>query len=841
MPTPPSAAAGPRWPGRTDTLRLVQRADLMALAVLVGLIAATAWNRMTFDAWLLRFDIYTQFLPWYHYLGEQVRSGNVPGWNPHILSGTPFAGHPLTGWMYLPVMVVFALLPVLTGFKALVAVHLLIAGLSTYALARTVGMGPTASLVGGVIFACGPFLEWNTYTSLQFGQFATWIPLALLGIELSLRADHWRRRLAPWCVTSVALSQMLAGWVGEGWIYAILIIGSYVGYRAIVSPPRSGWNFGARLRRAVATGIIVLGGAGTLAAAAILPRLATNAETNLAGGDYAELGRAGIINPPWDVDYLLIQVLGMGNGYHFRAAGFGGAVAVLMLLALLLAPRRFAVPYFAGLTTVSFVLTLDTTPLHQLFYLIPGYQSLHEHDPWRAIAIASVGPAMLGGAAVEAISRLRGRYRILPVVVMPLVVVGAIMTTVGLPEGVAGRAPLVAAAAVTAIALLMVSLPPDQALPGPGRWFPRTLMALAVVVVFMQPTGLELTGSWLGWPDDPRWASRWDADPAAEQALEVETRQTDPGGAGDYLRDQLARAGPFRYLGYGGVGHPDGGWTSRSYMDRRFDPYAQAILVNGRPMFLGLYEIQGYDPIQLARYVDFIAAINGKGQDYHTAFVSDEGANSPLLDLLNVRYVLVDASLPSDRADVRALAAGRREVFRTDRMVAYETQPEPRHAWIVHDVQRVEYGEALPLLAAGTVDPYQTALVEGEVPDVEPLADQSVDRAEVTEYKPGLVAIETYTAAPGFLVVSEIYAEGWRATVNGAPADILPTHHALRGVPIPAGTSVVELRYEPLSLRLGIAISSAAALVLLVVLGSRLWHHARARRMTRPVTIDPPA
>ncbi|HEV2073043.1 MAG TPA: YfhO family protein [Thermomicrobiales bacterium] len=814
---------------------LIGPGDGRAIAVFLFMVALVAWNRFAFDSWLSRFDIYTQFLPWYDYLGDRTREFDVPGWNPHMLSGTPFAGHPLSGWMYLPAMIAFALFPVITAFKVLIVSHLVIAGLGVYALARVLGMGPLAGLVGAVVFAFGPFLEWNTYTSLQFAQFTVWVPLVLLGIELALRTPQWRGRLVPWCVAGIGISQMFAGWVGEGWIYAALITGVYAGYRAVFAPWQSSLGMRHRLIAGVATGTAALGSGMLLGAAGILPRFAVNAQTNLAGGAYADLEGGGSLNSPWDVGYLLTQIMGMGTGYHHRAAGLGGAIVVLMLLALLLARSSFAVPFFAGLTSVALILTLEANPVHYFFYLIPGYRNLHEHDPWRVVALASIGPAMLSAAAVEVLGQLRGRYRILPVVVALPLGVMAIDTVLGPVEGVAGWAPIIAAAAITELLVVIIAVPRDRDLRLPLRWIPQAALALVVAVIFIQPTGLELTGSWFGWPEDKRWERRWNPDAVTEQAREIEVRSEDPGGAGEYLQNQLDDSGPFRYLGYGGVGHPDGGWNARSYMDRRFDSYAQAILVNGRPMFLGLYEIQGYDPVQLARYVEYVAAINGKGQDYHTAFVSDEGVGSPLISLLHVRYILVDASLPQDRADVEALTSGYEEVFRTNFVVVHQRQDPVPHAWIVHDVRPVKRGDALPLIVEGEVDPYRTALVEGDTPDIEAVPAASGDQAIVTQYDAEKVTIETHSDAPGFLVVSEVYADGWRAFVNGRETEILPTHHALRGVPIPAGDATVEMRYEPLALRVGIPVSIGTAVVMLSVFALGGW---RSRWASQVVTAE---
>jgi hypothetical protein len=262
-------------------------------------------------------------------------------------------------------------------------------------------------------------------------------------------------------------------------------------------------------------------------------------------------------------------------------------------------------------------------------------------------------------------------------------------------------------------------------------------------------------------------------------------------------------------------------------MGRRFEPAIQAILVNGRPMLLGLDEIQGYDPLQLARYVEFMNAVNGTTNNYHVAFLLPSGVKSRLLDLLDVQYVLVDASLPQGRDDVVALTAGQREVFRNGQVIVYARTPAPTHAWIVHDVRSVKRGEALPLLTSGQIDPHRTALVEGTPPAVSAPPGQAAESAEVTHHEPDALTIATKAAAPGLLVVSEIYEKGWHAYVDGERVDVLPTDHALRGVPVPAGEHTVELRYEPLSLRLGLPISGISTLAMLAVFAVAGWRWLR--------------
>jgi hypothetical protein len=792
------------------------------------LTALVAANRFAFDAWLTRLDLMTFFLPWYAELGERLRDFDVPGWNPHLFAGAPLAGDPESGWMSLPAMLAFALLPATAAFEAMVAVQLAVGGLSTYAFARVLGMGAPAGLVAATFYAFGPFLHWNTQCCLIFGQFGTWLPLALLGVELAVRARRWRDRVVPWFVGGFGIAQMMAGWVGEGWLYALLVPAAYAGYRTLLSPPRPGGGLRARLGDGAMTGLAVLGLGLALGAAGVLPRLAFSAESNLADG-YERLGVSGMLNPPWRLDYLLVQTFGEGTGYHRRAAALGGAGVVLVLLALPLARRRFAAPFFAALTLVALTLTLERTPLHLPFFLLPRWREFHDHDAWRTVALAAIGPALLAGAAVEQLPAWRGRRELLPIVVAPLALLAVAAVVLRRIEAFVGWPPLLAATATTALLALVVAVPrgprqartPDRL----SRWLPVPILAIA----FLQPTGIELTGSWLGWPRDPFWAPTWDPDPAVAPALARDVARTDPGGAGEFLQARLAAEGPFRYVGYGGVAYPGDPWRQDGYMGRRFDPYVGALLVNGRPMSLGLYDIQGYDPLQLRRYADFVIALNGVQVDYHVAYLLPSGVRSPLLDLLNVRYVLVDASLPPGREDVVALTAGRREVFRNGLVAVYERDPPLAHAWIVHDVRAVARGEALPLLTGGAIDPRRTALVEGASPETDAPDPAVAESAHVTRYDPEAITIAARAAAPGLLVVSEIYASGWRAYVDGERVDVLPTNHALRGVPLPAGEHTVELRYEPLPLRLGLAISGVTTAAMLVAFLVAGWGRIRRR------------
>ncbi len=85
--------------------------------------------------------------------------------------------------------------------------------------------------------------------------------------------------------------------------------------------------------------------------------------------------------------------------------------------------------------------------------------------------------------------------------------------------------------------------------------------------------------------------------------------------------------------------------------------------------------------------------------------------------------------------------------------------------------------------------------------------------ARITKYAAGKVEIEADAAAPGMLVLTDVYYPGWTAYVDGLPARIFRVNGIVRGVLIGAGRHSVIFRYAPASFRAGIVLGSLAILV----------------------------
>jgi hypothetical protein len=135
----------------------------------------------------------------------------------------------------------------------------------------------------------------------------------------------------------------------------------------------------------------------------------------------------------------------------------------------------------------------------------------------------------------------------------------------------------------------------------------------------------------------------------------------------------------------------------------------------------------------------------------------------------------------------------------------YERQDGFGRAVVLHNVRAVadhEWGteDALNLMRDPGFDPAETIVLSVADPNgLIPLAPgpQGEDSARVTTYNPEQVSIDVTSSAEGYLLLTDAFYPGWRALVNGRPAEILRADVMFRAVRVPAGASTVTFEYRP--------------------------------------------
>jgi hypothetical protein len=128
------------------------------------------------------------------------------------------------------------------------------------------------------------------------------------------------------------------------------------------------------------------------------------------------------------------------------------------------------------------------------------------------------------------------------------------------------------------------------------------------------------------------------------------------------------------------------------------------------------------------------------------------------------------------------------------------------------------------LAYSGEVDIYENPHVQPRVSFVKDPTSASSEPAEIhiEEYVSGHIVVEVVARQAGWLIVRERLYPGWRATVNGRPAELHEAQGLWQAVAVPAGSSRVVLSFRP---RLVYAGAAVTILGLLVV--AALWWRGR--------------
>lgn len=767
-----SSSAIPDQAKRSSAIRrIVERltAEQLCLGALTAVLALTCW-RLLAGGTTAGQDAITQFYPWYSYLGERLREFGIPSWNPSQFSGAPFASDPQSGWSYLPAMALFTPFPLGIAVPLFIVFHLALAGYSTYWLARALRIVPLGALVAGSAYMLsGPIFSRSVCCPAQV-QVGAWVPLLLVGAELALLQPILRRRI-PWIVVSaLAMSQILASWLGQGSYYALMLMGAFLAWRSFIQPARIEVPWSERFYDFFSTSFIFGALAAGFNAMGLLPRLEYNRLSNVAGGSYDGLGDSAAVTGGWQAGQTVFE-------HATRNAYYPGGIAIaLAVVAVILTRGRNLSIFFSLIVVAGFVLSSSSpTPFHKiLFAILPMFESLHSHWPQRIALVVFPAIALLAGAAIGALPNWAGRWRQL--MLLSLIPIGiAVAFTIGLRS--AGDAlPPVVLLSVVAVAVIFCALGSKRAEPV-WPYLPGILTGLLLLDLLAANREMLAHGDYGGFHKFDITAYY-----AITPGLQFIENQT-----GD-------EAG--RYFGFDTMlRHSE---TERPALYRFQFPSDEVrqLGVNNLATAHRVEDVQGYNPVQLQAYVDFMHVINGEAQEYHDANIYPNGLDSPLLDLLNARYIIVPADIPEGRADLQRAIDLFPVVYLDEHVRILERTSAAPKGWIVHEARSAQADVALELVENGSIDPLMVALIDRESDLDGTVVSDGNDSVTVLESEPEIMRYQVSTSAPGMLVTSEVAYPAWKAYIDGEPVEIATAFGLLRAVEVPAGTHEVEFRFE---------------------------------------------
>lgn len=700
-------------------------------------------------------------LVFYPFLVEARRailSGRFPLWTPSIYGGHPFFASYQSA-LLSPFTAIAYILPLPQATTVIAAARLAVGSVGMWVFLRALGLGNAAVMFGGLAYLLNPF----SYVWLEhpLSAVAAWMPWLLYGVR---RAVVGARGRDVGVLASVTTLVLLAGHP-ETAFKALLFACGFGAFEAVRT---------RRFTRAALglAGAVLLGG--LVAAVQIVPFVEYLRESRV----LAVRGTSSqLVNPPQVFITAFVPDF-YGNprsGRYLRSdtnyceqVGYPSVVVwVLAAVSLTSQKTRASAMLFGGVTLLASLIMYGT--------------------PLTAIAGRIMPPLR-----IAAVSRF-GIVTITSVIVMAACGLDALMAS--RPDAARWRrfAPAVAATTCAAVigALVFAWLVFDRATLTQGRhllktqdaaWITTWFLVASVAVVWLigslprRLTSIVLTSlmaaDLLLFADGFHPLMRRDL--VFPPLPEVETVRRD-----------------------GGV-YRVAGWYQT--------------LVPNVSLVYGLQDFRGYDGVGVNSYLEFLDL---GFKDLGSTHALVHFFTPHLIDLLNIKYLLVPADVGLPEGHFTPVGDGPIRVFRNDRV--------QDRAFLVDQAIVLNGTEARRAVRAGTHDLRRVVVLDrepvaGEEPD---RADRDDDPPAIVKYEAEHVQVATRTSGRRFLVLSDVFYPGWTATVDGRRTTIYRADLTFRAVSVPAGLHLVEFSYEPSSFRWGLAISICGIVVLMLMIVRR--------------------
>jgi membrane protein YfhO len=799
-----------------------------------------------FPSWVLSResgDVSTLYYYWRSFGFESLKAGIIPLWNPDIFCGTPFAAYPESALFY-PLNLIFLILPLPAALNSSFIIHLLLLSCFQYYWLRFIGSGRWPALLGSLVLVfSGSVILHLTAGHLSNICTMTWVPLIFLSAEGFLRTRKLR-----WAAILGLLAgiQLLAGhW--QYVYYTGLGLSAYCLGRLIIGIglKKREWKF---VPAAVVICLVIALG---LAAIQVLPALSVSGDSFRKELDI-QWASAFSLPPINLITFILPGYLGdtigslyWGRYYFWEMCGYLGFIPlILALLALLLRKDRMAI-LLAALAAGALIIAMGSyTPIFKPLYdFLPGFR--YFRGSAKLLFLVSFFLSSMAARGAECLTTGNSLDRI---------------RETGQPASrfspsIWRRIVIITAACVLLLSLaaLAISHTGGEA---PPRWWRQRLKneLLRGPHYDIVPPGQPI---W--WQQLMRETPPETNYPAYIERLVGETPF--PANSWETFRLGLTRFG-WSSLVFAGLLAGAGlirrkktiivafiailaagelilwvkpyitGFDSRTclwapeikkFFQEQDEPFRYLSIDPAdynRGMLNGSSSILGYQADTTRRYLEYINVSQGLPPQPRE-LVPVITNYSPLLNLMNTRYIITPADmLPDFSWFKRELTTEKSKVWSNYRVV-------PRvliasRARVVTSPMRI-----LELLKRSSYRPEEEVIFEESPPKLFLTGSEKAGEAVIEKYDSRKVTIRAKLTSPGILLLNDNYSPDWKAYVDGEESTIYRANYLMRAVCLEAGNHTILFIYRPSSFFIGAVIS---LIVLGIVLISVLIYILRGRR-----------
>ena len=229
--------------------------------------------------------------------------------------------------------------------------------------------------------------------------------------------------------------------------------------------------------------------------------------------------------------------------------------------------------------------------------------------------------------------------------------------------------------------------------------------------------------------------------------------------------------------------------------------------VSNLGVIYGVYDAYGYGSIYNKRHEEVIDIIV-------KSKMPDE---TNLLNLLNVKYVISPKEFK---------AGGYKIVRKSEKANIYENENFLARAFLADKTIVIkDEKKILEKMKSKEFEPEKEVILEevlGSPSTSSGPLEQHSSSVRILKYEPNYVEIKAETNAPRFLVLSDTYYPGWKASVDEKPGKIYRADYVLRAVYLEPGKHIVKFAYDPFSFKIG-AIITSGTLVCCLVFVFKTW------------------
>lgn len=712
-------------------------------------------NGIPFKNFLITDPVREQY-PWKKFSVDILKDSKIPSWNPYTFSGTPHLANHQSAPFY-PLNIIFFFLPFALAWSLFILIQPLLAALFSYWYLRNLNILKPAALLGALAFAFSGFfvawLEWGTILHA-----ALWLPLMLLAVDKIFLQQMKNKKLFLWygLFTFSLVASFFAGHL-QTFFYIFLLLVAHLIVRFIQSEKKKQ----VFLPFFLCFLVFLLFTA--IQSVPMVHFILTSARSL----DQSDFQKPGWFIP-WQhlLQFIVPDFFGnpstlnyWGEWNYGEFIGYVGILPTTLALFATFIRRDKKVFFYGAILFLSLLFALPTFAAKIPFLL--SIPMLSTAQPTRLLFLTDFSLAMLSALGFDFFLKKEGKKIFYPLVFMGVLFLslwvlvfsaGQLNSTISPEHLLVAKNNLILPSILFAVSILLLSL---------FRAWPTKKKSILIAFLI----GIAVF-------DLLRFTEKFNPF-VKHEYLFPNTK------AIAFLQDKTKEGELFRI----------------ATTDDR-------ILPPNFSMEYGLSTIEGYDPLYLQRYAELIAASERGKPNINPPFgfnriIAPHNMNSKIVDLLNVKYVLsLTDLLPSKFI----------KVFQEGETRIYENTNVIPRAFFVDDLRFVkDKKETIKTIFQSDIKLVDVAVLEedqkslfAKVSGIKGPSQKlsfSKGSAKVISYKPNTIVIETKNTEDGFLVISDNYYPGWKASIDGDQTTILRTDYNMRGIFVSKGSHIVTMNY----------------------------------------------